>query len=74
MTSMGFTSFQLQAFRSSIGAALLSLACACAPAAAEVLRLATGQFAPYATQERPDQGIALDIVRRATLRGCGSRA
>lgn len=65
MTSMGFTSFQLQAFRSSIGAALLSLACACAPATAEVLRLATGQFAPYATQERPDQGIALDIVRRA---------
>lgn len=62
---MGRSGFQLQAFRSRMGAALLALACACAPAAAQVLRLATGELPPYATQERPDQGIALDIVRRA---------
>ncbi|WNO05002.1 substrate-binding periplasmic protein [Rhodoferax mekongensis] len=65
MTSMGRSGFQLQAFRTKMGAALLALACACAPAAAQVLRLATGELPPYATQERPDQGIALDIVRRA---------
>ena len=29
------------------------------------LRLATGELPPYATASRPDQGIALDIVRRA---------
>lgn len=62
---MGRSGFQLQAFRTRMGAALLALACACAPAAAQVLRLATGELPPYATQERPDQGIALDIVRRA---------
>ncbi|NBW50072.1 MAG: hypothetical protein EBR49_08255 [Betaproteobacteria bacterium] len=65
MTSMGRYGSPLQAFRTSMGAALLALACACAPAAAQVLRLATGELPPYATQERPDQGIALDIVRRA---------
>ena len=32
---------------------------------AENLRLVTGELPPYATQERTDQGIALDIVRRA---------
>lgn len=32
---------------------------------AAVLRLATGELPPYATASRPDQGIALDIVRRA---------
>lgn len=62
---MGRSGFQLQAFRTKMGAVLLVLACACAPAAAQVLRLATGELPPYATQERPDQGIALDIVRRA---------
>jgi len=62
---MGRSGFQLQAFRTKMGAALLALACACASAAAQVLRLATGELPPYATQERPDQGIALDIVRRA---------
>lgn len=62
---MGRSGFQLQAFRTKMGAVLLALACACAPAAAQVLRLATGELPPYATQERPDQGIALDIVRRA---------
>jgi polar amino acid transport system substrate-binding protein len=29
------------------------------------LRIATGELPPYATQERPDQGVALQIVRRA---------
>ncbi|MDT7514170.1 substrate-binding periplasmic protein [Rhodoferax mekongensis] len=62
---MGRSGFQLQAFRTKMGAVLLALACASAPAAAQVLRLATGELPPYATQERPDQGIALDIVRRA---------
>ncbi len=36
-----------------------------ATAAAENLRLVTGELPPYATQERPDDGIALDIVRKA---------
>ena len=34
-------------------------------AQAENLRLVTGELPPYATQERPDGGIALDIVRKA---------
>lgn len=34
-------------------------------AQAENLRLVTGELPPYATQERSDDGIALDIVRRA---------
>lgn len=29
------------------------------------LRIATGELPPYATQERPDQGVALQIVHRA---------
>ncbi|ARV19032.1 hypothetical protein AEP_02104 [Curvibacter sp. AEP1-3] len=62
---MGRSGFQLQAFRTLMGAALLALALACVSATAQVLRLATGELPPYATQERPDQGIALDIVRRA---------
>lgn len=33
--------------------------------AAETIRLATGELPPYATQERSDEGIALDIVRKA---------
>ena len=33
--------------------------------AAETLRLATGELPPYASGQYPDQGIALDIVRRA---------
>jgi len=32
---------------------------------AEALRLVTGELPPYATRERPDHGIALDIVRKA---------
>jgi len=32
---------------------------------AETLRLATGELPPYASVQYPDQGIALDIVRRA---------
>lgn len=31
----------------------------------QTLRLATGELPPYATEQRPDQGIALDIVRKA---------
>jgi polar amino acid transport system substrate-binding protein len=42
-----------------------ALACMSGAATAQVLRVATGELPPYATQERPDQGIALDIVRRA---------
>lgn len=34
-------------------------------AQAAALRIATGEWPPYATQSRSDQGIALDIVRRA---------
>lgn len=30
-----------------------------------ILRIATGEFPPYATASRPDQGLALAIVRRA---------
>lgn len=33
--------------------------------ASEVLRLATGEWPPYATEQRTDQGLALEIVRRA---------
>ena len=32
---------------------------------AATLQIATGELPPYATQSRPDQGIALHIVRRA---------
>lgn len=31
----------------------------------QALRIATGELPPYATAERPDQGVALQIVRRA---------
>lgn len=43
------------------------LACISLPALAEqkVLRIATGELAPYATETRQDRGIALSIVRRA---------
>jgi polar amino acid transport system substrate-binding protein len=36
-----------------------------AVAQAEPLTLATGELPPYASEQSPDQGIALDIVRRA---------
>jgi len=46
--------------------ALLALFAACPTVyAAEKIRLATGELPPYATQERSDEGIALDIVRKA---------
>lgn len=38
---------------------------ASAAASAPVLRIATGEFPPYATASRPDQGLALAVVRRA---------
>lgn len=34
-------------------------------AQSQTLRLVTGELPPYATQERPDSGIALDVVRKA---------
>ncbi len=36
-----------------------------APAHAEDLRLVTGELPPYATQDRPDEGISLNAVRQA---------
>lgn len=44
---------------------LWCLACVQMAAQAQPLRLATGELPPYATQERADQGIALDVVRQA---------
>lgn len=46
---------------------MLAFACvsALAEADAETLRLATGELPPYASEHQPDQGIALDIVRKA---------
>lgn len=46
---------------------MLAFACvsALAEADAETLRLATGELPPYASEYQPDQGIALDIVRKA---------
>ncbi|QDQ26819.1 amino acid ABC transporter substrate-binding protein [Chitinimonas arctica] len=43
------------------------LACLCLPTLADgkLLRIATGELPPYATQSRADQGIALNVVRRA---------
>lgn len=38
---------------------------ASSPASALPLRIATGEFPPYATAGRPDQGLALAVVRRA---------
>jgi len=46
-------------------ALVASVVLAAAGVQAGTLRIATGEWPPYATQERPDQGIALDIVRRA---------
>lgn len=47
--------------------ALSAGACSVLPGAvrAENLRLVTGELPPYATQERSDDGIALNIVRKA---------
>src|SRR5574343_387520 len=42
-----------------------ALACRASWANTQTLRIATGELPPYATQARADQGIALDIVRRA---------
>lgn len=35
------------------------------PVGAETLRLATGELPPYATEQRVDRGIALEIIRKA---------
>jgi polar amino acid transport system substrate-binding protein len=34
-------------------------------ALSDTVCLATGELPPYATEQRPDQGIALEIVRRS---------
>jgi len=50
------------------GAALIGLlwgVLTCTALQAAPLRIATGEWPPYATQSRADQGIALEIVRRA---------
>lgn len=46
---------------------LVAGACALSAVAApaETLRLASGELPPYASEKQPDQGIALDIVRRS---------
>lgn len=63
---MGHANLHQRLARHGLVAVLLwSLACMLATAKAQTLRLVTGELPPYATQERPDQGIALDIVRRA---------
>ncbi|MBA4342495.1 MAG: hypothetical protein C0423_10120 [Methylibium sp.] len=46
-------------------AVLLWLMAGVLPAHASTLRIATGELPPYATASRPDQGVALQIVRRA---------
>ena len=35
----------------------------------QTLRIATGELPPYAMEKRPDQGVALQIVRRAFMLG-----
>jgi polar amino acid transport system substrate-binding protein len=54
--------------RVSAFAAALAIGWGCSvplPVQAEHLRLVTGELPPYATRERSDEGIALDIVRKA---------
>jgi len=54
----------LRSFWACLG--LLGLLCVgSGPASAAALRIATGELPPYAAQSRSDQGIALEIVRRA---------
>jgi polar amino acid transport system substrate-binding protein len=48
-----------------LGAMIVGWCCAGEVQSTEVLRLATGELPPYATQSRADQGIALNIVRAA---------
>lgn len=48
-----------------LAAALAAALGATGPVAAETLRIVSGEFPPYATESRPDRGIALSIVRRA---------
>ncbi len=44
---------------------LLALMTSAQAADVRVLRIATGELPPYATESRADQGIALNVVRRA---------
>ncbi|MCV2360418.1 MULTISPECIES: substrate-binding periplasmic protein [Roseateles] len=43
----------------------LVLSAAACDSRADTVRIATGELPPYATESRPDKGIALSIVRRA---------
>lgn len=52
-------------YRIALPIALALIGSAGAPARADTVRIATGELPPYATQSRPDQGMALAIVRRA---------
>lgn len=52
-------------WRGWLAAGLAALACTGGMAAERVVRIATGEFPPYATQARPDGGLALSIVRAA---------
>jgi len=45
--------------------AAFGLGAAWAQGDAKALRIATGEFPPYATAQRADQGLALNVVRRA---------
>lgn len=58
-----FHSLRLAGLRAC--AAALWVGMGCASAHALTVRLATGELPPYATQERADQGIALDLIRNA---------
>lgn len=48
-----------------IALALVGAGPSAAADTARTLRIATGEFPPYATEQRADQGIALNVVRRA---------
>lgn len=49
----------------TVVALLCALVMPSALAQMQTLRIVTGELPPYATEGRPDQGIALDVVRRA---------
>ncbi|WP_338848676.1 ABC transporter substrate-binding protein [Massilia sp. W12] len=64
--SLGLTRLSLGRMRRLSLAALLLLCSTWAAAQNKpVLKIATGELAPYATESRADKGIALSIVRRA---------
>lgn len=62
---MASPTFSLLGVQRLLALASLAFACMWGPANAQPLKIATGELPPYSTQERPDQGLALDIVRKA---------